>query len=369
MSHHSVSPEVSLARLGWTAAREMAFAPQAVAGFVPGRVVLEHNHVYRVMTTEGEILAESAGAMKHRATERSALPVVGDWVTLRIDPGGRSQIREVLPRQSRFSRKAAGRETEEQVVAANIDTVFIVFGLDLAVKTRAIERYLVVARHSGAEAVVVLNKTDLAPEPGELDEEISLARGAAGDLTVLPVSTKTGVGMDALESYLDVGKTVALIGPSGAGKSSLVNRLVGRELLATGEVRDWDARGRHTSVHRQLVVRESGGMVIDTPGMRELQLWDTDAVAETFTDIELLAVACRFRDCQHATEPGCAVKAAVEAETLDNVRYESFLKLQAEQEALVKKRDERSLAEQKRHAKIQNRALRTLYKLRPRGRG
>lgn len=177
------------------------------------------------------------------------------------------------------------------------------------------------------------------------------------------------MGLAAIEAHLAPGKTIALIGPSGAGKSSLVNALIGRELLATGEVRDWDARGRHTSVHRQLVVRDKGGLVIDTPGMRELQLWDTDAVAETFGDIDTAAVDCRFRDCRHETEPGCAVKRAVESGSLDAGRFESFRKLQAEQVAIEKKRDERALAQEKRHAKVQHRSLRAFQKCREKERG
>jgi ribosome biogenesis GTPase len=277
--------------------------------------------------------------------------------------GARSQIREVLPRQSRFSRRAAGRDTVEQVVAANIDTVFIVFGLDVPVNARAIERYLVVARHSGAAPVVVLNKGDLIARP---DDAVAEARTVAGDTPVLVVSTKSAAGTDVLDAYLVRGRTVALIGPSGAGKSSIVNRLVGRDVLATGDVREWDQRGRHTSVHRQLVVRDGGGLVIDTPGMRELQLWDTDAVAETFGDVAELASGCRFRDCRHDTEPGCAVKGAVDAGAIDPGRYASYLKLQLEQEDVGRKREERQLTESKRHAKVQNKALRALYKARER---
>jgi ribosome biogenesis GTPase len=359
-----MSSSLSLSDLGWTPARDAAFAPLAAGGFVPGRVVLEHNHVFRVMTAEGEQLAESAGRMKHRAGGRSELPVVGDWVALRPDTSGaRSQIREVLPRTSWFSRKAAGRGTEEQIIAANIDTVFIVFGLDVPVNTNAIERYLVVARRSGAVPVVVLNKADLRPDASAAVAE---AQAAAGDVAVVAVSTISGAGFPAMESRLERGRTMALLGPSGAGKSSIVNRLIGQALLATGEVRDWDARGRHTSVHRQLVVREAGGLVIDTPGMRELQLWDTDAVADTFADIAQLAAECKFRDCRHDREPGCAVKTAIDAGVIDAARHASYLKLQEEQESMVKKRDERALVEAKRFAKISNKALKALQKERQR---
>jgi ribosome biogenesis GTPase len=361
-----VSTHVSLVDLGWTEDRQRDFAPLVEEGLVPGRVVLEHNHLFRVLTESGEVLAEAAGAMKFKAEGRRALPVVGDWVAVRLDPaGGHGQIRDVLARRSWFSRKAAGRDTVEQVVAANIDTVFIVFGLDSPLKTRAIERYLVVARHSRATPVVVLNKSDLIDAP---EEALAAARSVTGQTSVLIVSTRTGHGLDGFAPYLTHGHTIALIGPSGVGKSSIVNCLVGREVLATGQVREWDHRGRHTSVHRQLVVREAGGLVIDTPGMRELQLWDTGPVADAFDDIADTAGHCRFRDCRHDREPGCAVKAAVEAGTLDADRYASFLKLQAEGQEIAKKRDERLLQEGRRQAKTQSRALRTLYRDRDRQR-
>jgi ribosome biogenesis GTPase len=299
----------------------------------------QHNHVFRILTAEGERLAETAGKLKHDAGQRLELPVVGDWVALRLDPaGGRSQIKHVLPRRTWFSRKVAGRTTAEQVVAANIDTVLIVFGLDKGVNVRAIERYLVVSRRSGAVPVVVLSKADLVDD---LAPALIEARSAAGDTPVIAVSARQGSGMDALESYIQPGRTLALLGPSGAGKSSIVNRLMGAEVLPTGEVRAWDARGRHTSVHRQLVVRASGGLIIDTPGMRELQLWETDSVRDAFEDIAELAASCRFRDCQHDREPGCAVKAAVDAGLLDSGRYAGYLKLQAEEAEIMQARGAR----------------------------
>jgi ribosome biogenesis GTPase len=344
----------------------MAFAPFKADGCVPGRVALEHNHVFRVLTGDGERLAETAGRLRHRAMGRQALPVVGDWVALRPDPGGRSRIEAVLPRTSAISRRAAGRETEEQVLAANVDLLFIVFGLDTHVKPRAIERYLAVARQSGAHAVVLLNKADVVEDAAALGEDVEIAEAAAGETPVLAVSTKSGAGMDAIEALIDAGKTVALVGPSGVGKSTIVNRIVGSEVLPTGEVREWDARGRHTSVHRQLVLREAGGLVIDTPGIRELALWNTDGVAGGFTDIETLAADCRFRDCRHETEPGCGVKAAVESGTLDADRYASFLKLQQEQDELARRRDERAAIDAKRVARQQHKSVRALYKDRQR---
>src|SRR5260221_10048680 len=301
-----------LRTLGWNADIEASFAERATPGLVPGRVSLEHNHVYRVLTDAGEWMAEVAGRIKYEAGGREELPTVGEGVALRPPAaGGRAVIRAVLPRRSRFSRKVAGREMEEQVVAANIDTVFLVSSVDAPSKPRSIERYLVLARQSGATAVIVLNKADLEEDVTGAVRDIA---AVAPDTPIHAVSARDGRGFEWLEAYLGVGRTVALLGPSGAGKSSIVNRLVGHELLATGEVREWDARGRHTSVHRQLVVLERGGVLIDTRGMRELQLWDVDeGVDETFADLAVLGESCRFRDCRHDREPGCAVKAAVEA--------------------------------------------------------
>ena len=351
---------IDLVTLGWTSDLAEAFSPHEAAGLVAGRVSLEHNHVYRVMTVEGEQLVEAAGRMRHHAEGRQDLPAVGDWVAIRPDlAGSRGQVRAILPRRGWFSRKAAGRETQEQVVAANVDVVFLVFGLDTAVKSRSIERYLVVARRSGALAVAVLNKLDVCADVAAAVAEAALV---AGDAPVHAVSTVTGAGMARLETYLGPGRTLALLGPSGVGKSSLVNSLLGHELLPTGDVRDWDARGRHTSVHRQLVIRPAGGLIIDTPGMRELQLWDTDAVGETFEDVTDLAAACRFRDCQHHHEPGCAVKAAVAAGHLDEGRYQSFLKLAQEQVATAARKEERAQLANKRQAKVMGRALRELQK-------
>jgi len=354
-----------LVALGWTADRDSEFAAIAEADVVPGRVSLEHNHVYRVLTGEGERLAETAGRIKYLASGRNELPAVGDWVAVRLDQqGGRSVIRAILPRRSVFSRRAAGRETIEQVLAANVDTVLIVFGLDKPVNTRAIERYLIVARRSGAAPVIVLNKADLAEDVGE---SVAEATVVAGDVPVHAVSTRGAPGVSRLVPFLALGRTVALLGPSGAGKSSIVNVLVEREALPTGEVREWDARGRHTSVHRQIVVREAGGLIIDTPGLRELQLWDAgESFGDTFSDIASLGDACRFRDCRHDREPGCAVKAAVDAGTLDAGRYESYLKLQREQAAFEKNRDERAAIESKRKARLGSKAIKAFQKQRGR---
>lgn len=357
----------TLGSLGWDRARDAEFEPFRAKGLVPGRVSLEHNHVYRVLTEEGEVLAEAAGRIKYLATGRRELPAVGDWVALRPDAGGpRSTIAAILKRPTWFSRKAAGRGTEEQVIAANVDVVLLVFALDKPVNARAIERYLAVASQSGAQSVVVLNKSDVI-DASEVERALADAAAVAGGCAVHAVNTTTPDGVAALDRYLETGKTLALLGPSGVGKSTIVNRLVGEDVLPTGEVREWDQRGRHTSVHRQLVVRAAGGLIVDTPGMRELQLWDTDeGVGETFAEIEALAGGCRFRDCGHDQEPGCAVKAAVGSGDLPEERYDSYLKLRHEQAALEKLRDARALLEEKRQSKAGSKAMKALQKSRER---
>lgn len=345
-----------LRELGWNEHVAAAFAEHAGPGVLPGRVALEHNHVYRVITESGERLAEATGRMKHLAQGRSELPAVGDWVAVRMDEtGDRCRITAVLPRQGRFSRKSAGDWTEEQVIAANIDTVFLVSGLDGDLNPKRIERYLLLARQSHARPVIILNKTDLADDVADV---ITMIRHLAPDVPVHAISAASGQGFEALQPYLGEGRTVALLGSSGVGKSSIVNRLVGERVLPTRSVRESDSRGRHASVHRQMIALPGGGLVIDTPGMRELQLWGVDeSLSGTFDDVAALGQACRFRDCRHGREPGCAVKAAVEDGTLEPARYENFLKLQAEQEALGKRQDERALLEQKRAGKPGAKAL------------
>jgi ribosome biogenesis GTPase len=246
----------------------------------------------------------------------------------------------VLPRRSAFTRRAAGDVTGEQVVAANVDVVFVVMGLDADFNVRRLERYLLMARESGAAPVILLTKPDLADDvPARVLEVAALA----GNLPVHVLQPRSGEGIDLVRAHLAPGRTAALLGSSGVGKSTIINRLLGADVRRTREVRPSDSRGRHTTMHRELVVLPDGGLIVDTPGMRELQLWDvTDSVRETFDDIEALAAHCHFTDCRHRDEPRCAVKAAVADGTVARERLDSYLKLQDELTELAKQQEERA---------------------------
>jgi ribosome biogenesis GTPase / thiamine phosphate phosphatase len=301
---------------------------------VPARVALEHKHAYELLSAHGELAAQCTGKLVHDSMSRAELPAVGDWVVARLRPGeARADIHALLPRKTKFSRQAAGHEGQaaEQIIAANIDTVFLVTALDANFNLRRIERYLVAAWESGAQPVVLLNKADLHPDPeAALAEVESVAVGTP--VVALSAAHDTDPGV-ALTSWLAQGRTVALLGSSGVGKSTLINRLLGAEHLLTSATSAAHGKGRHTTTHRELLVTPSGALVIDTPGMRELQLWDlaADTLDETFTDIAALASRCRFGDCAHRGEPGCVIQAALDDSTLDPDRWRSFQKLQREQ--------------------------------------
>jgi ribosome biogenesis GTPase len=340
-----------LAELGWNDAVAKAFEPFAATPHVePARVIIEFNHIYRVWAQDGELDATASGRLKHRAASRSELPAVGDWVAVRRRRGAsQAAIVAVLPRRSWFSRKMAGTVTDEQVVAANVDVVFVVMALDADFSLRRLERYLLLARESGAAPVILLTKPDLATDLHAQAEEV---RSVAGDLPVHVVSPRRNEGLDQVARYLTPGRTGALLGSSGVGKSTIINRLVGQDVQKTREVRTADAKGRHTTIHREVVVLPNGGLMIDTPGMRELQLWDVgEAVRETFDDIEALATGCHFTDCRHRDEPRCAVKEAVAEGRLDRARVDSYHRLRDELASLARQQEERAQLEQKRRSR------------------
>jgi ribosome biogenesis GTPase len=323
--------DVTLEALGWNARWAGCFAPFRAEGYDAGRISLEQKQLYAVWTARhGEIPALLTGKYFYEADTRGDLPVVGDWAVIRIheESTPKATIHWLLPRQSKFSRQAAGTRGGEQPLAANIDTVLLVTGLDGNFNLRRIERYLTVAWESGAEPVVLLTKADLCAEVEERVEEV---RASAPGVPVHPLSAHAGQGLELLEQYLAPGRTLALLGSSGVGKSTLLNCLLGGDVQRVQEVRDFDDRGRHTTTHRELFVLPGGALMVDTPGMRELQLWHADeGLAGAFPEIEALARGCRYHDCRHRQDPGCRVRAALEDGSLDPDRYENFRKMERE---------------------------------------
>lgn len=322
---------------GWSETLQQQFQPHAARGLEPGRVIVQQRGLYVLATGMGEVDAQLSGRFAHEA-EAGAYPVAGDWVAAAVRPDeATATIQHLLPRHSAFVRKAVGGGRLAQVVAANVDVTLLVASLNADLNARRIERYLATAWESGAQPVVVLTKADLCHDRDALKAEIeAVALGAPVHL----VSAVTGEGLAALSESFSPGQTAALLGSSGVGKSSLVNALAGAKLMATQAIREEDARGRHTTTHRQLVLLPDGRLVLDTPGMRELGLWNADTgVATTFADIEGLAASCRFSDCAHLTEPGCGVRAALADGSLDESRWRNYVKLQRELSRLARKDD------------------------------
>jgi ribosome biogenesis GTPase len=347
-----------LRTLGWDDAFATAFEPFAARGLQPARVALEHQHIYRVYDADGDCLARVRGRMRHQADARQAFPAVGDWVAIQRRPDGDAAIEAVLPRRSRFSRKVAGHLTQEQVVAANVDIVFLVSGLDNDFNVRRIERYLTTAWDGGARPVIILNKADLVENVAVLVAE---AEAVAAGAPVHAISTKTGAGVAVLDGYLTPGVTAAFLGSSGVGKSTLINRLLGEERQRTSEVREKDQRGRHTTTNRELILAPGGGLIIDTPGMREMQLWDGD-VADAFGDIQAIGADCHFRDCQHEQEPRCAVRAAVDEGRLSAARLDSYRKIQKELAHQETRQDQQAQIAQKRRWRTVTKQAREFYR-------
>jgi ribosome biogenesis GTPase / thiamine phosphate phosphatase len=346
----------TLQDLGWNEDFAYAFSRQADGLHAPGRVATQRGPVLTVLTERGPAKAQIAGRLKHRAATAADLPAVGDWVVVSERPDeGAATIHGVLPRRSTFVRKEAGVITEEQVLAANVDTVFVMTSLNADLNLRRLERYLTLSWESGATPVVVLTKSDVCDD---VAGSVSAAEQVAIGVAVHAVSAVTGDGMEALAAYLERGRTVALLGSSGVGKSTLVNRLMDEEVQTVRQIRS-DDKGRHTTTHRELLVVPGGGLLIDTPGMREMQLWEADdGLGDAFPDVEAFASRCRFSDCQHDSEPGCAVKEAMESGELSSLRYASYVKLQRELMYLERKRNARLAAEETRRWKVMHKSMR-----------
>jgi ribosome biogenesis GTPase len=313
---------------GWSDALRHDFAPFAARDLIPGRIIVQQRGQYGLVTDLGDLTGQVSGKLAHDAGS-GGYPAVGDWVAVAARPAEQAAtIHAVLPRRTAFIRRAADSIATEQVVAANVDVALLVASMNADLNPRRLERYLATAWQSGAKPVVVLTKADLADDPeGDIADAESVAFGAP----VLAVSAVSGAGMDALAALLKPGETAVLVGSSGVGKSSLVNALAGAMLMDTGDIREDDARGRHTTTHRELIRLPSGALILDTPGMRELGLLDADeGLSTTFEDVEAIAGSCRFSDCHHGNEPDCAVRAALDSGDLDPGRWKSFVKLQKE---------------------------------------
>jgi ribosome biogenesis GTPase len=322
-------------RLGWTPERETEFVPHREDGLVPARVAVEHRSAYVLYGEQGELRAELAGRLRHE----EIWPAVGDWVGVR-EP---ETIAALLPRRTVFSRKEPWLAAKEQVLAANADTVFVTMALTSAdFKPRRLERYLATARESGAQPAIVLTKTDLC---NDIEAAVLEVEAVAFGVPVHTVNGLTGEGVDALSSYLAGHRTVALLGSSGVGKSTIVNHLAGGTVMPVAETAS-DGRGRHTTRHRELLPLPGGGLVLDTPGLRELQLWDVSGgLEQTFEDVAALASTCRFGDCSHESEPGCAVREALRTGALPRDRFDSWRKLQRELGRLERRLDARARSE------------------------
>jgi ribosome biogenesis GTPase len=339
-----------LTKLGWNEFFAEHISSLESAGFEIGRVALENRHQYLLYTKSGEVIGETTGRLLHYADTPADLPKVGDWVLFQPFPEEEKVIiHQVLPRKSIFSRKIVGRKVEEQVVATNVDTVFIIQGLDNDFNPRRIERYLVMVFEGNSKPVIVLNKADICPE---LEDKIEEVKKIAPNVPIIPLSAQTGAGIEELKSLILPGSTYVFTGSSGVGKSTLLNKLFSKEIQLTSDVRGNDSRGRHTTTSRKMFILPDGGLLIDTPGMREIQLWcGDDSLSDTFSDIEDLALTCHFSNCTHTKEAKCAVLKALKNEEIPGERYQNFLKLREELANLAAKQNVNKFLERKQETK------------------
>lgn len=349
-----------LAPWGFHAYFQALFSEYADQGLLPGRVLAEYTHCYRLQTSDGEVLAEVTGKYRHLALSREDFPAVGDWVAYSRDSDGPARIHATLPRLTCLRRHVAGAKGDLQLLAANVDTLFLVMGLNQDFNLRRLERYLSLAWESRAKPVIVLNKQDLSPDP---EAQLQAVRDLIVDTPVFRMSALFHQGLEPLAEFLQPGQTLAVLGSSGVGKSTLINALLGETRMETDGVRKGDAKGKHTTTHRELLRLPQGALLIDTPGLRELQLWDAaEGIDQTFAELVALAQACRFRDCRHETEKGCAIQMALSTGEIDAGRLQNFRKLQREDAHHRRKFDALAQIEEKRRWKQIHKQLRQRYR-------
>lgn len=333
---------MNLMQLGWDSFFEDHFKSYQPKGFSPARIALEERNLYLAYSEVGELTGKVTGRFRYHVVSQKDFPTVGDWVVIKGNKNtGKMTIHGVLPRKTQFIRMMTNKDkmTTEQVISANIDVIFHVIGLDSDIHPRLIERYIAQAATSGAALVIVLNKTDLCSDVVNREEEV---KALAGAIPVVTMSALYDVNPTSLLEYLPPRKTGTLVGLSGVGKSTIINALAGQELQATGDVRESDGRGRHVTTRRQLIMLPHGGLLIDNPGMRAFALYaDEEELADSFEDVVGLMKQCRFTDCRHTTEPGCAIQKALEEGTLDRDRFNNYLKLQKELRFLALKKNKK----------------------------